>query len=245
MRRPRPPRARANKPSRIPVLHNGKGSLKQRDANRGPCLKNFAERDSRLPMQWPAFWRRNSPGSALERRLAKLQRAAEFYPTPMSVARDMLELAEVVPEDVVYDLGSGDARIPILAAQEFGCRAVGIEIDPKLYRYSVERVAELGLQDRVSIQQVDFFHADFRPATVVTIYLLSTVNEELQPRMASQLRAGARVVVLDYPIPGWRPETSVQVKSLADVNYTLFLYRRAAVPWNRGGVTADAKNEIR
>lgn len=179
-------------------------------------------------MRWPAFLRRKSPGDALDRRLSDLQRAAEFHPTPLSVARDMLELAEVGSGDVLYDVGSGDGRIPILAAQEFGCRAVGIEIDPKLFRYSVNRVAELGLQDRVSFQQVNFFEADFRSATVVTIYLLSSVNEQLQPRLASHLRPGARVVVLDYPIPGWRPEKTVPVRSLADVEYTLFLYRRTA-----------------
>jgi SAM-dependent methyltransferase len=184
-------------------------------------------------MRWPAFLRRRSPGDALERRLAELQRAAEFYPTPMSVARDMLELAEAGPADVLYDLGSGDGRIPILAAQEFGCRAVGIEIDPKLYRYSASREAELGLEGRVNFEQVDLFQADLRPATIVTLYLLSSVNEQLAPRMASHLRPGARVVVLDYPVPGWKPERTVAVKSLADVEYTLYLYRRAALPWNR------------
>jgi len=189
-------------------------------------------------MRWLSFLRRKSPGDALKGQLAELQRAAEFHPTPSSIAREMLEFAEVGPHDVLYDLGSGDGRIPILAAQEFGCRAVGIEIDPKLFRYSVDRVAELGLGDRVSFQQQDFFHADFRPATVVTLYLLSAVNDQLRPRLAAHLRPGARVVVLDYPIPGWRPEKTLPVKSLADVQYTLFLYRRPAVPKN-GAETAD------
>jgi len=190
-------------------------------------------------MSWPSFLRRKSPGDALERQLAELQRAAEFHPTPSSVAREMLELAEVGPNDVLYDVGSGDGRIPILAAQEFGCRAVGIEIDPKLFRYSMERVAELGLEERVSFQQQDFFKADFRPATVVTLYLLSSVNDQLRPRLAAHLRPGARLVVLDYAIPGWRPEKTMAVKSLADVQYTLFLYRRPAIPTNGTGTAAS------
>jgi len=189
-------------------------------------------------MRWPSFLRRKSPGEALERQLAELQGAAEFHPTPSSIARDMLEFAEVGANDVLYDLGSGDGRIPILAAQEFGCRAVGIEIDPKLFRYSVDRVGELGLQERVSFQRQDFFKADFRPATVVTLYLLSAVNDQLRPRLAAHLRPGARIVVLDYPVPGWRPEKTLPVKSLADVQYTLYLYRRPAVPKN-GAETAD------
>jgi SAM-dependent methyltransferase len=187
-------------------------------------------------MRWP-FSRQKSPGDALDRRLAELQRAAEFYPTPLSVARDMLEFAEVGPEDVVYDLGSGDGRIPILAAQEFGCRAVGIEIDPKLCRYSLDRVAELGLADRVTFEEIDLFKANLRPATVVTLYLLSCVNEHLQPRMASHLRPGARVVVLDYPIPGWRPEKTLPVRSIAEVEYTLYLYRRPKTPWSPNSAT--------
>ena len=138
----------------------------------------------------------------------------------------MLELADVKADDVVYDPGSGDGRIPIMAAQEFGCRAVGIELDEKLCRHAEEKVKEYGLQDRVSFQREDFFKADFRPATVVTLYLLTQVNGHLGPRLASQLRSGARVVSLDYEVPGWRAEKSSVVKSEGNVEYTLYLYRR-------------------
>ncbi len=138
----------------------------------------------------------------------------------------MLELAEVSADDTVYDLGSGDGRIPILAAQEFGCRAVGIELDPKLCKYTLARIAEYGLQERISLRQENFFEADLRPATVITLYLLGAVNGQLQPRMASHLRSGARVVALEFPVPGWRPERVVPVRSENDVGYTLYLYRR-------------------
>lgn len=138
----------------------------------------------------------------------------------------MLELAEVQPGDLVYDLGSGDGRIPIMAAQEFGARAVGIEMDEKLCRYSQERIREYSLAERVSFRREDFFRADLRDATVVTLYLLTQVNGYLGPRLASQLGKGARVVSLDYEVPGWRFEKSVPARSEGDVEYTIYLYRR-------------------
>jgi len=138
----------------------------------------------------------------------------------------MLDLAEVTSGDLLYDLGSGDGRIPIMAAQEFGCRAVGIELDGKLCRHADEKVREYRLEQRVSFRQQDIFKAEMRDATVVTLYLLTQVNGHLGPRMASQLGQGARVVTLDYPVPGWKPEKEVTVKSEGDVEYTLHLYRR-------------------
>ena len=176
-------------------------------------------------MRWPFAFGKYS-AAWWKQRLGAPDRIAEFYPTPLCVARQMLELAETSPRDVVYDLGSGDGRIPILAAQEFGCRAVGIEINGKLYRHSVARVAELELENQVSFQQLNFFEADFRPATVVTLYLLGAVNEQLQPRLGSHLRNGARVVSLDYPVAGWNPEDVRQVRSVNEVEYALYLYRR-------------------
>jgi SAM-dependent methyltransferase len=132
----------------------------------------------------------------------------------------------VQPDDLLYDLGSGDGRIPIMAAQEFGSRAVGIELDEKLRRYAEERAQEYGLADRVKFRAEDFFKAHLRDATVVTLYLLTQVNGYLGPRLASQLGKGTRVVALDYPVPAWREERSLQVKSEGNVDYTIFLYRR-------------------
>jgi len=165
----------------------------------------------------------------LEESLARLSKAVEFVPTPWGIARRMLELAATKPEDTVYDLGSGDGRIPILAAQEFGCKGVGIERDSELYRYSERRVAELNLRNQVQFQCADFFEADLRPATVVTLYLLSAVNGQLQSRLASHLRAGSRVVALDFEVPGWRPARTTKVISEGNVEYTLLLYLRPAL----------------
>jgi hypothetical protein len=174
------------------------------------------------------FFRRRDPAAALgpEQALEQMRTAAFFAPTPWAVARQMLEFADVGPTDLVYDLGSGDGRIPIMAAQEFGARAVGIELDQKLRRHAEERAREYGLSERVTFRSEDFFRANLRDATVVTLYLLTQVNGYLGPRMASQLAKGARVVALDYPVPGWREEKTIQVKSEGNVEYELFLYRR-------------------
>jgi SAM-dependent methyltransferase len=174
-----------------------------------------------------SFFRRRDPAVlGPEQALEQMRRAAFFAPTPWAIARQMLEFAEVGPNDLVYDLGSGDGRIPIMAAQEFGARAVGIEIDERLRRHAEERTREYRLAERVTFRSEDFFKADLHDATVVTLYLLTQVNGYLGPRLASQLAKGARVVALDYPVPGWREEKSTAVKSEGNVDYDLFLYRR-------------------
>jgi SAM-dependent methyltransferase len=179
-----------------------------------------------MPMGFSLFRRRRSSASELEQALAQLRTAAFFAPTPWAVARQMLELAQVQPNDLVYDLGSGDGRIPIMAAQEFGASSVGIELDEKLRRHAEERACEYGLEERVRFRSEDFFKADLRDATVVTLYLLTQINGHLGPRMASQLAKGTRVVTLDYPVPGWRAEKELPVKSEGNVDYILYLYRR-------------------
>jgi SAM-dependent methyltransferase len=176
-------------------------------------------------MRFSLFRPRGTSGS-VEHALEQLRTASFFAPTPWAVCRQMLELAEVRPGDLLYDLGSGDGRIPIMAAQEFGCRAVGIELDGKLCRHAEEQVREYRLEQRVSFRQEDFFKAQLCDATVVTLYLLTQVNGHLGPRLASQLGQGARVVSLDYPVPGWKQEKEVDVKSEGNVDYTMYLYRR-------------------
>jgi SAM-dependent methyltransferase len=188
-------------------------------------------------MNWFFSRRKMSAIEQVEESLARLHKVVEFVPTPWEIARRMLELAAIGPEDTLYDLGSGDGRIPILAAQEFGCTAVGIERDSELCRYSDQRVQELNLWKRVQFQCADFFEADLRPATVVTLYLLSAVNGQLQSRLASHLRPGSRVVALDFEIPGWRPIRTTKVVSEGSIEYTLFLYLRPALktPAESGG----------
>lgn len=169
-----------------------------------------------------------------------------YCPTPFAVARQMLEFADVSARDVLYDLGSGDGRVAILAAQEFGCRAVGVELNAKLWRESSEKAERLGLQGRVEFRQGSFFEADVREATVVTLYLLTATNGALQFHLASQLRPGARVVTVDYPVPGWRAEQQMEVNSENGVAYTLFLYRRGAIraEENQGPASAVSRGHF-
>ena len=117
----------------------------------------------------------------------------------------MLDMADVTADDVVYDLGSGDGRIVITAAQQYGARGVGIEIDPTLVRRSEESAREAGVADRTRFLVQDFFETDLGEATVVTLYLYPKVNEMLKPQMAEQLGPDARIVTYRYEIPGWTP----------------------------------------
>ena len=154
------------------------------------------------------------------------RRVAPYYPTPLFVVEKMLEVAEVSPRDVVYDLGSGDGRIVIMAAQKFGARAVGIEINPTLWQESSDRIAKLGLEGRARILHEDMFKTSIHPATVVTLFLLTGVIEELRPQLERELRPGTRVVAQEFSIPGWEPQKVVHVKSEAGVAYTIYLYIR-------------------
>ena len=177
-------------------------------------------------MGFSFFRRQRTAAAGLEHALKQMRTAAFFAPTPWAVCRQMLEFAEVGSNDLVYDLGSGDGRIPIMAAQEFGARAIGIELDEKLRKHAEDKAREYGLAERVLFRADDFFKADLHDATVITLYLLTQVNGYLGPRLASQLKKGSRVVALDYPVPGWRQEKELPVRSEGNVDYNLFLYRR-------------------
>src|SRR6187397_3584653 len=128
-----------------------------------------------------------------------------FEPTPMPVVRAMLKLADVGPQDVVYDLGSGDGRIPITAAREFGARAVGIEVDPALVTRAQASAREAGVADRVEFRLGDMYAADVRSATVVTLFLHPGPNLKLREKLRSDLRPGSRVVSYVWDMGGWTP----------------------------------------
>lgn len=133
-----------------------------------------------------------------------------YVGTPTEIVERMLRLAEVSEGDVVYDLGSGDGRIVITAAEQFGARGVGIEIDPERIEETRENAEEAGVADQVEFRQGDFFEADFSGATVVTLYLLPDVNRKLRPRLFEQLNAGDRVVSHSFDMGAWEPDTSVE-----------------------------------
>lgn len=129
-----------------------------------------------------------------------------YEPTPRQVVRQMLRLAEVGPNDVVYDLGSGDGRIPITAAREFGARGVGIEIQPALVRRAEANAREAGVTDRVTFRNEDLFEADFRDATVITLFLYPDVNMRLRPKLLRELKPGTRVVSYWHDMGDWKPD---------------------------------------
>jgi len=157
---------------------------------------------------------------------ATLIKQAPYVPTPQDIVEKMLDLAKVTSDDVVYDLGSGDGRIVITAAQKYGAHAVGVEINPDLYRQSSDRIKELGLDDRAHIICEDMFDVSVHRATVVTLYLLTSFNEKLRPKLERELRPGARIVCHDFHIPGWDPDKIVDVTSKNGIAHKLYLYTR-------------------
>ena len=131
-------------------------------------------------------------------------RGAPWAPTPISTVRRMLTLAEVGPGDVVYDLGCGDGRMIVTAAQHYGARAVGIEIDPLRYLLCQIRITALGLRGRVRVLFGNFFAQDLRGADVVTCYLLQSTNAKLEEKLVRELSPGARVVSNTFTFAGLR-----------------------------------------
>ena len=203
----------------------------------------------------PSFPRkRESSGSSLRRRwvpacagttfvaivyafsLSGVARADEsksispYAATPDSVVNAMLALASVGPRDFVIDLGSGDGRLVIAAARQHGAKGLGVDIDAKLVGLAKRFAARDGVEDRVEFLEQDLFETDLRAATVVTIYLLPSIMGRVAEKLASELAPGTRVVVHDFPLPGWRVErvSSFDVPEKRDYTFneraTIYLY---------------------
>jgi ribosomal protein L11 methylase PrmA len=135
-----------------------------------------------------------------------------FVPTPQEVVDDMLRLADVKPGDVLYDLGSGDGRIPITAARRYGIRAVGIDIDPARIKEANENAKTANVTRLVTFRQEDLFLAGWREATVITLYLLPELNVKLRPRLLAELKPGTRIVSHAFDMGDWKPEKTLQVE---------------------------------
>ncbi|HEX8338662.1 MAG TPA: methyltransferase domain-containing protein [Pyrinomonadaceae bacterium] len=134
-----------------------------------------------------------------------------FVPTPPETVDEMLRQARLKKGDVLFDLGSGDGRIPIAAARQYGVRAVGIDIDAKLVEEAAEAARREGLGDLVTFRLGDMFAADLSGATVVTLYLSDTLNVLLRPKLLRELRPGSRIVSHDFRMGDWPPERTVRV----------------------------------
>ena len=138
--------------------------------------------------------------------LANAQYDVPYVATPQEVVEEMLKIANVTADDYVIDLGSGDGRIVITAAKKYGARALGVEIDPDLVEQSKRTAREAGVADRVDFIQADLFQTDIREATVVTMYLLYTVNLRLRPRLLTELAPGTRIVSHDFSMGEWKAD---------------------------------------
>ena len=136
-----------------------------------------------------------------------------YVPTPQAVVDAMLDVAKVTASDVVYDLGSGDGRIVITAAKKYGARGVGIEIDPALVKKAKENAAAAGVSSRVRFVTQDLFTSNISEATVVTLYLLQSINERLRPKLVRELKPGTRIVSHMFNMgPEWPAEKTIEVE---------------------------------
>jgi len=134
-----------------------------------------------------------------------------YYPTPPETVAEMLRMAGIKKGDVLYDLGSGDGRIPIAAAKNYGIRAVGIEIDPKLVTEAEENARQANVDGLVRFRNEDMFRINYSEATIVTLYLSEKLNVLLRPKLLSELRPGSRIISHDFRMGDWQPEQTVRV----------------------------------
>jgi SAM-dependent methyltransferase len=153
-------------------------------------------------------------------------RLAPYVTSPQRAVDKMLEMANLKSGEMLYDLGCGDGRILIAAAQRYRVRAVGIEISERLARTAEDNVKSFGLEDRVKIIRGDLMQADLHDADVVTVYLMTAANENLRPHLERDLKKDARIVSYDYPIPGWKAVDEAETDPSRYGNrHTIYLYQ--------------------
>lgn len=152
---------------------------------------------------------------------------APFVATPNSVVRQMLIIANLKPEEILYDLGSGDGRAVIMAAKDFGAKSVGVELRDDLTKRALTNINELGLNEKTQIIQKDIFDVDLSPANVVFLYLTTSANERIKPKLAAELKPGTRIVSHDYEILGWKAkkvDNYCENPKLGYPSHTLYVY---------------------
>ena len=156
-----------------------------------------------------------------------IEKLAPYYPTPETIVEKMLQMGGLKAGEKMFDLGSGDGRIVIMAAQRFHADGTGIEFDDDLWKQSSERIKSLGLQKTARIIHGDILKQDFSSADLVTVYLLPVSTEKIRPLLEKQLKKGARLVAHDFGIPGWTAEKEEHIEDDGEGrSHTLYLYRR-------------------
>ena len=154
---------------------------------------------------------------------------APYVPTPPQVIQRMLNLAELRAGEIFFDLGAGDGRTVIMAAREFGARAVGVELREDLVKRALSTIYEQNLQDRITVVNGDMFNVDLSSADVIFLYLTTSANEKIRPKLEQELKKGVRIVSHDYEIVGWKP---VQVDNFCEnpklgyPSHTIYLYKK-------------------
>ncbi len=154
---------------------------------------------------------------------------APFVPSPVVVVQRMLRLAELKPGEIVFDLGAGDGRTVIMAAKTFGARGVGVELREDLAKKAMSTIHDNGLSDRVTIVNGDMFTVNLTSADVVFLYLTTSANEKIRPKLEQELKRGVRVVSHDYEIIGWKPvkvENFCENPQVGYPSHTIYLYER-------------------
>jgi predicted RNA methylase len=154
---------------------------------------------------------------------------APFVPSPVQVIQYMLKMADLKAGEVFFDLGAGDGRTVIMAAKSFGARAVGVELREDLAKKALSTIHESGLADRVTIVNGDMFSVNLTSADVVFLYLTTSANEKIKPKLEHDLRKGVRVVSHDYEIVGWKPmkvENYCENPKLGYPSHTIYLYQK-------------------
>jgi predicted RNA methylase len=154
---------------------------------------------------------------------------APFVPSPVTLIQLMLELADLKAGEVMFDMGAGDGRTVIMAAKTFGARAVGVELREDLAKKALSTIHDNGLTDRVTIVNGDMFNVNLTSADVVFLYLTTSANEKIKPKLETELKKGVRVVSHDYEIVGWKPlkvENFCENPKLGYPSHTIYLYRK-------------------
>jgi len=155
------------------------------------------------------------------------EKLAPYYPTPELVVERMLKLGGLKPGEKMFDLGSGDGRIVIMAADKFKADATGVEYDADLYKESSNNIRALGLEKRARIIHGDIAKQDFSSASLLTVYLLPTSNDKIRPMLEKQLKPGTRVVAHDFMFKGWTPAKEEHIEDDGEGrSHTLYLYVR-------------------